>query len=262
VPLTKIQTDILAALASNRNGGSLEAGAPPLALTSNRLSSGVARAASDDSARLEQLGFRVRWRTQLPNTIYTADVTRGEETTHLEWVFDSDFRFFPAVRDSLFGFVLHPVDLATNKAMAAVERREFRDLIDLLTIDTMILPLGAVVWAAVGKASGFTPPGLLAKIRRNLGFSPGDWEELSLREQLDPIVSIQELRQTLDRAEAFVAQMPSGRAGVLFLQNGRAVQPDPSRLDDYQVHTGQRGGHWPTSTEIENAMFDYHRGGR
>jgi hypothetical protein len=38
------------------------------------------------------------------------------EATELEWVVDSDFRFFPTMRDDTFGYVLHPVDLATNKA--------------------------------------------------------------------------------------------------------------------------------------------------
>jgi hypothetical protein len=33
-------------------------------------------------------------------------------------VSDSDYRFFPPVRDDTFGYVLHPVDLAMNKVMA------------------------------------------------------------------------------------------------------------------------------------------------
>jgi hypothetical protein len=41
---------------------------------------------------------------------------------------DNDFRFFPAQRDEVFGYVLHPLDLATNKAMAAAGRREPRDV--------------------------------------------------------------------------------------------------------------------------------------
>jgi hypothetical protein len=32
----------------------------------------------------------------------------------LEWVADSAFRFFPAQRDELFGYVLYPVDLASR----------------------------------------------------------------------------------------------------------------------------------------------------
>jgi hypothetical protein len=36
----------------------------------------------------------------------------------LEWAHDSAFRFFPTQRHELLGYVLHPVDLATNKASA------------------------------------------------------------------------------------------------------------------------------------------------
>jgi len=36
--------------------------------------------------------------------------------------------------------------------MTAAGRREVRDLVDLVTIHETILPLGAVVWAAVEKS--------------------------------------------------------------------------------------------------------------
>ena len=72
--------------------------------------------------------------------------------THLEWVVDAEYRFFPVMRDDTFGYVLHPVDLATNKVMAAAGRRELRDIVDLVTVHETILPLGAVVWAAVEKS--------------------------------------------------------------------------------------------------------------
>ena len=35
-----------------------------------------------------------------------------------------------------------------NKVMAAAGRREVRDIVDLMTVND-ILPLGAVIWAAV-----------------------------------------------------------------------------------------------------------------
>jgi hypothetical protein len=76
-----------------------------------------------------------------PAHVYGFGRPRGE-TTKLEWVMD--FRFFPTIRDEVFGYVLHPVDLATNKVAAAYWRREPRDVVDLLTIHERILPLGAV----------------------------------------------------------------------------------------------------------------------
>jgi hypothetical protein len=84
--------------------------------------------------------------------ICTASVSKDGDATRLEWLVDSDYRFFRTVRDELFGYVLHPVDLAMNKAMAAAGQRELRDLIDLVTVHETILPPGAVVWAAVEKS--------------------------------------------------------------------------------------------------------------
>jgi hypothetical protein len=53
------------------------------------------------------------------------------------------------MQDEMFGYVLHPIDLAMNKVMAAAGRRELRDIVDLVTVHETILPLGAVIWAAV-----------------------------------------------------------------------------------------------------------------
>ena len=78
-------------------------------------------------------------------------------------------------------------------------------------------------------------------------------------EPLDPNAIMTRLRKALDEAEALVAQMPTDKAGLLFLKSGRAVQPDPSRLQDYQTHRGQRRGHWPLSSEISAAMLEHYR---
>jgi hypothetical protein len=47
--------------------------------------------------------------------------------------------------------------------------------------------------------------------------------------------------------------------GLLFLENGLVVVPDPQRLEDYQSHTGRKRGHWPTNAEITAAMIDRYR---
>ena len=82
---------------------------------------------------LEEHGYRLEWLRREP-AIYTVAVTRAKEATKLERVVDSDFRFFSTIRDATFGYMLHPVDLATNKVAAAYGRREPRDVVDLLTI--------------------------------------------------------------------------------------------------------------------------------
>lgn len=67
----------------------------------------VAQAAERDSKLLAEQGFHLRWLRRDP-AIYTIVAERGGETTKLEWVADSDFRFFPTVPDDVFGYILHP----------------------------------------------------------------------------------------------------------------------------------------------------------
>ena len=69
-----------------------------------------------------------------------------------------------------------------NKVMAAAGRRELRDILDLVTIHETILTLGPLIWAAVEKAPGFTPEGLIAEIRGNSNYSASEWRALSSSE--------------------------------------------------------------------------------
>lgn len=265
VPLSRIQTDILRLLAAHRDPESYVAGASPLNRDAPRISGDidvfhdreerVAAAAMTDTQTLAAAGYGVSWLRQLP-LIYTAEVTEGDASTRLEWVVDSDYRFFPTMQDETFGYVLHPVDLAMNKVMAAAGRRELRDLVDLVTVHEIILPLGAVIWAAVEKSPGFTPEGLISEIRRNSNYPEAEWRALQSSEPLDPRDITARLRVALDQAEAFIARMPTEKIGLLFLQAGQVVQPDPDRLDTYQTHAGQRRGQWPDSPEIRAAMFE------
>lgn len=161
-----------------------------------------------------------------------------------------------ALRDEIFGYVLHPVDLATNKVAAASGRREPRDVVDLLILHDNILPLGAVVWASVGKSIGFTPEGVIDEIRRIARYTDADFRRVTSVPPVDPTVTMLRLREVLSEAEEFVAQMPSDKAGLLFLDGTEVVQPDPERLDRYLTHAGQRRGAWPSSPEITAAMFE------
>ena len=163
------------------------------------------------------------------------------------------------MKDALFGYVLHPIDLATNKVMAAAGRQRPADLFDLIAIHEQILPLGAVIWAAVEKAPGFTPEGSIAEIRRNARYRDEDLRGVLTLEPIDPKIFYRRLRNVLDKAEAFVSRMPTDKAGLLFLKDGKVVQPDPGRLEDYTTHAGQRRGHWPTSAEISAAMLEHYK---
>jgi hypothetical protein len=265
VPLSKIQIDILRLLASHRDPESYVAGSTPLNRNAPRYSADidvfhdreerVSQAAEQDTALLQENGYTLRWLRRDP-AIFTVLVERSEETTKLEWVADSAFRFFPTIQDETFGYILHPVDLATNKVAAAYGRREPRDVVDLLTIHDRILPLGAVVWASAGKALGFTPEGIVNEIRRMSRYTDADFRRVASDPPLDPAATMTRLREILAEAEAFIAHMPTDKVGLLFLKGGRVVQPDPDHLPEYQTHFGQNRGHWPTSVEISAAMFE------
>jgi hypothetical protein len=120
VPLSKIQTDILRLLAAHRDPETYVAGASPLIRDAPRISSDidvyhdreerVAATAMTDTQTLAASGYSVSWLRQMP-LMYTAEVTREGASTRLEWVSDSDYRFFPTVRDETFGYVLHRLTL-------------------------------------------------------------------------------------------------------------------------------------------------------
>ena len=265
MPLSELQARILRALAAHRNPESFVAGASPLTRAGPRYSAyidvfhdreaAMQAAAIADAETLARAGFQFEWVRRQPAT-YVAIVRDGGEATHLEWLVDSDFRFFPALRDALFGYVLHLADIATNKALAAAGRREPRDVLDLLWIDKNYLTLGAVAWAAVAKDPGLTPEGLLAEIGRAARFRQADFDRVHARDPIDAAAVSRDLRAALERANAFVRTMPAGKEGLLFLRDGRPVQPDPGALGQYVEHAGARQGHWPVSPDISTAMLE------
>jgi hypothetical protein len=264
VPLSNIQSAILKLLAKNRNPESYVAGSTPLNRDGPRYSGDIdifhdldhalETTSKADIDFLTECGFSARWLRQLPG-IHSAEVSRNGERMKLEWVRDSDFRFFPTVQDDLFGYTLHIADIATNKAMAAAGRRAARDVLDLILIHEKHLPLGAVIWAAVEKAPGFSPEAMISEIRRNSNYRQDEFAMIDMIEPVDAGVIAQKLRTALEEAEAFVRNMPPGKEGLLFLRDGQPVQPDPEHLENYTEHSGQRRGHWPTTSEITHEML-------
>lgn len=237
MPLSSLQSRVLRLLATHRNSESYVAGASSLALDGARYSRDIGlfqdrelamQDASDDyPALLEQSGIVVEWVRRLA-TIRTAWIRPGDDGTLLEWVVDSAYRFFPALQDELFGYVLHPADFATNKALAAVGRREPRDIVDLLDIHDRWLRLGAVVWAASAKDPGFSPEGLIAEIGRYGRYQQSEYDRLQMETPIDAGVISRSLKAALSEADTFVRSMPGGLEGLLFLDaEGRPVQARP-----------------------------------
>jgi hypothetical protein len=153
---------IAGGVALNREGPRFSGDIDIFQDTEQRLQS----AATADEKTLIEAGLKLSWK-KIVTGKREAQIEGLGEGMRLEWVHDAPFRFFPPQRDGLFGYVLHPVDLATNKAAAAADRREPRDVVDLVTIHDNILPLGAVVCAAVGRFPGQSPEEMLADITRH-----------------------------------------------------------------------------------------------
>ena len=164
MPIGKFQSGVLRLLAAQRSPDSYVAGGIAINRHGPRYSAdidifhdSVARQDSTvtaDEAALAAAGYVIAWPASQRTGKHEATIGKGGERMLLEWVTASAFRFFPTQPDDLFGYVPHPVDLATNKASAAADRRVPRDIVDLVTIHETILPAGAVVAAACGKFIG------------------------------------------------------------------------------------------------------------
>ena len=172
-----------------------------------------------------------------------------------EWVAMSALGFFPTQPDELFGYVLHPVDLAAKEASAAADRRVPRDVVDLVTIHETILPLGAVVTAAVGTFPGTTPEEMLAEITRHSRFTAEEFQVLATEEPIDVRGLHRRIRSMIESAESFIATLPSDAVGVVFLDDDKPVQPDVHALNGYTWNPGAPAGVWPTSSGIGRAML-------
>jgi hypothetical protein len=139
------------------------------------------------------------------------------------------------------------MDLATTKAAAAADRREPRDIVDLLTIHENILPLGAVVCAAVGRFPGQSPEEMLADITRHSRFTAEEFRALATERPIDTPGLHRRIRSMIEDAERFVGRIPSDAVGFVFLADGNPVQPDIKALGTYQRHAGALGGVWLSS---------------
>ena len=267
MPLTKLQSHVLRVLAAERSPDSYIAGGVALNREGPRFSADIdifqdterrleAAAAADEKA-LNEAGLKLAWKAILTGK-REAEVEGLGDRMRLEWVHDSAFRFFPPQRDELFGYVLHPVDLATNKAAAAADRREPRDIVDLVTIHDRILPLGAAICAAVGRFPGQSPEEMLSDITRHSRFTAEEFRVLATERPIDVPDLHRRIRSMIENADRFITRIPSDAVGVVFLDAGKPVQPDVEALGKYQRHAGTPSGVWPSSPEISSAMLEHY----
>jgi hypothetical protein len=241
MPLSNIQAAILQTIAKNRSLESYVAGASLLHAEpgSPRISHdvdifhddqrAVARSATTDERALQQAGFSVEWREQFP-AFFRAVVRRGTEVVEIDWAADSAYRFFPLEPDPLFGFRLHPLDVATNKVLAFVGRCEVRDLLDCLYLHKKVLSLGALIWAACGKDEGYTPERILNEAQRRAHFRSSELSQVDLVRKPDPVRLRTAWDAAIAKARRLAESLPAEELGCLYLDpSGKAVTPNPSR---------------------------------
>lgn len=255
MPLSAFQSEVALALAKNRTQDSYLAGgaAMHLAPRSTRYSNDldyfndsverVATAFSADGETLAHLAIEVQAQVLQPGFVRAA-VSREEQSTKVEWVHDSSWRFLPVVKCPRTGYRLAPLDLAINKVLALVGRNEPRDLLDTLEVQREVLPLGALVWAAAGKDPGYTPLLLLELLKRRGRFQPEDFQRLHLTRP----PNLQELRAewsaALESAQSFILARPSEEMGALYYDTEccHFVAPGPDAPESVVCHFGAPGG--------------------
>jgi hypothetical protein len=262
MPLTAFQSEIGRLLAVNRSEDSYLAGGAAILLEPNtqRFSQDidyfhdsterVASAYEADHHALLEHGCTVVPEIRMPGYI-RAVVHRGDQATKVEWAQDSTWRFMPVIRNEEFGYQLHPIDLATNKVLALAGRDEPRDLVDTLHLHTHVLPLGPLIWAAVGKDPGFSPLSLLELLRRRGRIHPEDLARLHLSEPLDVKGIKIAWLAALESTEVFVRGRSADEAGCLYYSSDLERFVDPNRGDVGEVvpHYGRPGGVLPRIVE-------------
>ena len=261
VPLTEFQSALLATLTAAPNDDRYLAGGAALHFspTSARYSDDldffhdsearVAAAFAVDRERLEHAGYGVDVELSLPGFV-RAIVRRGDEATRVDWAHDSAWRFMPLQRHPTGILLLHPIDLAINKALALAGRDEPRDFVDVMYVHRRVLPLSALVWAAVGKDPGLTPLSLLELLRRHGRYRPEDFERLYLAQPFDLEEAKQGWLAALDAATIFARERPPEESGCLYYstRERRFVAPraDTSLAEQgIELHFGAPGGVLP-----------------
>ncbi len=256
MPLTKFQRELARLLAANRSAESHLAGGAALHFAPNSLrfsndldffhdsAERLALAFESDRGLLEAAGCALEVGMSQPGFI-RAVVRRGADTSKIEWVHDTAWRFMPVIPNPAVGFQLHPIDVAVNKVLALAGRTEPRDFLDVLFLNREVLALGALCWAAVGKDPGFTPLSLLELLQRKGRYQPEDFSRLQLARPVDLRALKQEWLRALEDAANFLMGRPSSEVGCLYYSPSARTFIEPRAGLDFVPHYGRPGGILP-----------------
>lgn len=185
---------------------------------------------TSDRAALESAGLRVDTVRELPAFV-EARVSDATDSVLVQWARDSAFRFFPLVEHETFGLTLHPFDLATNKVLALVGRREPRDWIDVVECHDKLQPLGYLAWAAAGKDPGFSPARLIEECARTR-YVQSEIDSLDFAGP-PPQAAVISARwhEALMEAREIVRSLPAEQVGKCVLDDaGRLAKLPPAAL--------------------------------
>ncbi len=263
--VTAFQSEILRLVARNRvaNGETYVAGGLALnyLLKRPRVSNDIdifnnsydamIAAVDMDRSALLAAGYEVEVRRER-DFIVEVRVSRGGESTDIQWVQDSAYRFFPLVEDRLLGLTMHPFDLATNKLLALSGRRVPRDWIDTISCAESLQPLGLLAWAANGKDLGLSPRYILEMCARTRYVQ----EEIDIAVKSDVPVDVAELSRKwhamIDAARRTITLLPPEEVGKAVLTKDGALfsgsdEQLSAALESGQVvfHEGRICGAWP-----------------
>ena len=267
--VTRFQSEVLKLIARSRirNGETYVAGGLALnhQLRRPRVSEDIdvfnnsyealVSAADRDRAELIRAGYEVILRRER-NYIVEVTVSKGGETTDIQWVRDSAYRFFPLVDDELLGLSLHPFDLATNKLLALAGRRVPRDWVDMISCAESIQPLAYLAWAANGKDEGLTPNYILDMCERTTYVQKE--LDLAVRSE-EPVVAAELSRKwhaMIAAACVTVRLLPAEEVGkVVMTRDGELFRGSDDELrvalasGEIVFHEGELGGAWPMIVE-------------
>ena len=155
--------------------------------------------------------------------------------------------------DPQLGLTLHPLDLATNKALALVGRLEPLDWVDMPECHSRLQPLGFLLWAACGKDPGYTPDFLITLATRQR-YAQAELDLLAF-DGPAPDAAALSLRWkcAISEARELIAALPPEKVGCCVL--APSGTPFLGSMDELRTalaqnsllfHPGQIGGVWPS----------------
>lgn len=267
--VTRFQSEILKLIARSRisNGETYVAGGRALnhQLNRPRVSEDIdvfnnsydalVGAADGDRAVLKNAGYEVALKRER-DFVVEVTVAKDGESTDIQWVQDSAYRFFPLVVDELLGLALHPFDLATNKLLALAGRRVPRDWVDTISCSEDIQPLAYLAWAANGKDQGLTPNFILDMCARTTYVQRELDMVIRSEKPVDAAVLSRKWHEMIDRARETVKLLPPAEVGkVVMTREGDLFRGTDEELRSALAsggivfHEGVIGGAWPTIVE-------------